>query len=127
LAWYRIVVAHWDSAWRATQVSRHDLAQDLARAHFTPLNGVLHGVTKSQFTKTKWNEIFFETIMTATKVEEINVIGTAAGSISIMAPSHMPGGYEFFADAGNGSSYKVRVVRTEANERKHFVFVQCLA
>jgi hypothetical protein len=35
----------------------------------------------------------------------------AAGSISVMAPSDMPGGYEFFADAGNGNSYKVRVVR----------------
>jgi hypothetical protein len=68
---------------------------------------------------------FFETIM-ATKVEEINVIGTAAGSISIMAPSDMPGGYEFFADAGNGSSYKVRVVRKQTKV-KHFVFVQCLA
>jgi hypothetical protein len=54
----------------------------------------------------------------ATKDEEIAMIGTAAGSISVMAPSDMPGGYEFFADAGNGSSYKVRVVRTEANERK---------
>jgi hypothetical protein len=32
-------------------------------------------------------------------------------SISILAPMNMPGGYEFFADAGNGSSYKVRVVR----------------
>jgi hypothetical protein len=31
-------------------------------------------------------------------------------SISILAPMNMPGGYEFFADAGNGSSYKVRVV-----------------
>jgi hypothetical protein len=49
----------------------------------------------------------------ATKDAEIAMIGMAAGSISIMAPSDMPGGYEFFADAGNGSSYKVRVVRKQ--------------
>jgi hypothetical protein len=64
----------------------------------------------------------FETIIImATKDEEIALTGMAAGSSSVMAPSDMPGGYEFFADAGNGSSYKVRVVRTEAKERKRLV------
>jgi hypothetical protein len=56
----------------------------------------------------------------ATKDEEIAMIGMTAGSISIMAPSDMPGGYEFFADAGNGSSYKVRVVR---KQKKYIRFV----
>jgi hypothetical protein len=31
-------------------------------------------------------------------------------TITIVAPTDMPGGYEFLADAGNGASYKVRVV-----------------
>jgi hypothetical protein len=31
-------------------------------------------------------------------------------TITIVAPTDMPGGYEFLADAGNGTSYKVRVV-----------------
>jgi hypothetical protein len=85
-----------------------------------------HGVQKSIF----WNMPHKKKkcqkttiIIMATKDEEIAMISTAAnaGSISVMAPSDMPGGYEFFADAGNGSSYKVRVVRTEAIEER-FVF-----
>jgi hypothetical protein len=52
---------------------------------------------------------YFETMATTDKV--IALTGMAAGSISVMAPSDMPDGYEFFADAGNGNSYKVRVVR----------------
>jgi hypothetical protein len=69
--------------------------------------------------KTTEVPVFETIIIMATKDEEIAMIGAAAaGSISVMAPSDMPGGYEFFADAGNGNSYKVRVVRTEANEKR---------
>ena len=32
-------------------------------------------------------------------------------TLSVVAPTDMVGGYEFFADAGDGQSYKVRVVR----------------
>jgi hypothetical protein len=50
-------------------------------------------------------------IMASMKEQEQMAALTGGASISVMAPSDMPGGYEFFADAGNGSSYKVRVVR----------------
>jgi hypothetical protein len=46
--------------------------------------------------------------MTTNKGDE--QVAVLHASISILAPMNMPGGYEFFADAGNGSSYKVRVV-----------------
>jgi hypothetical protein len=49
-------------------------------------------------------------IIMATMKDQEQLAQTGA-SISVMAPSDMPGGYEFFADAGNGNSYKVRVVR----------------
>jgi hypothetical protein len=72
-------------------------------------------------TKKKCQERNFETM--TTKDEEIAIVGKAAASISVMAPSDMPGGYEFLADAGNGNSYKVRVVR----KKQIFAFVQGMA
>ena len=36
---------------------------------------------------------------------------TTQTTLSVVAPTDMVGGYEFFADAGDGQSYKVRVVR----------------
>jgi hypothetical protein len=52
--------------------------------------------------------------MTIKGDEQVAVLHAA--SISILAPMNMPGGYEFFANASNGISYMVRVVR--------FFFVQ---
>lgn len=37
----------------------------------------------------------------------------AQRTLSMVAPSDMQGGYEFYADAGDGKSYKVRVVSTK--------------
>jgi hypothetical protein len=55
--------------------------------------------------------------MASMKEQEQMAALTGGASISVMAPSDMPGGYEFFADAGNGNSYKVRVVRFESSQK----------
>jgi hypothetical protein len=53
--------------------------------------------------------------------EEIAMSNTSSNTITVVAPSDMPGGYEFYAEGGNGTSCKVRVVR---NETRCYVYLE---
>jgi hypothetical protein len=58
--------------------------------------------SKQRVKKNLFLQHYYPIIMASMKDQEQMAALTGA-SISVMAPSDMPGGYEFFADAGNGS------------------------